>query len=104
MEPSETTSSIFENSALTAVPAFVDVFEEVYEFNAAIEILAADAELIKLPLTTPISVNLVNTDELKVFKFAFETLAADADEINEPVIVDNAISKLLNPVVELNVI
>ena len=54
-------------------------------------VLAADAELIKLPLTTPISVNLVSAEELNKFIFVIETpcesfvvLAVDAELINEP--------------------
>ena len=47
-------------------------------------VLAADAERIKLPLTTPISVNLVSADCVNKFWFAFATAAADAELINEP--------------------
>ena len=99
---------------------------------------AADAELIKLPLTTPISVNLSFAEPVNVFKAlvdvfelvnefnaateiftlaelefrlvietsceSFVVFAADAELINEPVIVDNAVSYVLNPVVDCSVI
>ena len=58
---------------------------------ASLVVLAADAELINEPLTTPISVNCVNTDELNVLMLVIETscesfvvLAAEAELINEP--------------------
>jgi hypothetical protein len=53
--------------------------------------LAADADAINEPLTTPISVNCVNTEELNEFMFVIETpcesfvvLAADAEAIKLP--------------------
>jgi hypothetical protein len=85
--------------------------------------LAADADVINEPVTTPTStnlvftellnvskldvstsklVNLVNADELKVFKFVIETpcasfvvLAADADDINEPLTTPISVNLLL---------
>ena len=54
-------------------------------------VLAVDADAIKLPLTTPISVNCVNTEELNKFIFviltpceSFVVFAADADAIKLP--------------------
>ena len=60
-------------------------------FKFAFETLAADAEVIKLPVTTPISVNLVSTLpdlDSKLFNLpscvSFVVLAVDADAIKLP--------------------
>ena len=54
----------------------VDVFEEVYEFNAAIETFTLAELEFKLVIETPCE--------------SFVDLAADAELIKEPVMVDNA--------------
>jgi hypothetical protein len=59
-------------------------WEPLNEFKFVIETLAALADDINEPLTTPISVNLVSADWVNKFWFASATDAADAELINEP--------------------
>ena len=94
--------------AVNEFNAVVEVLEEVYEFNAATDmstlddldskfvnlpscvsfvVFAVDAEVINEPLTTPISVNCVNTDELNEFILVIEVLTlaeVDSKFVNLP--------------------
>ena len=93
--------------------------DDVYEFNSDTEVFklavvkfmfvietpcesfvvfAVDAEAIKLPLTTPISVNLVSADAVKLFN-AFVDVLDDVYEFNaatEISTLDDLDSKLFN--------
>ena len=100
------------NVTLTPLAVNAVFNEDEYEFNSVTEVFklavvkfifvietpcesfvvfAVDADAINEPLTTPISVNWVNTDELNEFKFVIETpcesfvvLAVDAELIKLP--------------------
>ena len=111
------------NVTLTPLAVNALLNEDEYEFNSATEVFklavvkfifvietpcesfvvfAVDADAINEPLTTPISVNWVYTEELNEFKFVIETpcesfvvLAVDAEAIKLPLTTPISVNLVL---------